>query len=181
MESTNTVSRAIAIRTPDSVEREEKLLNVAFASQLIRGLTVVAPLDVGLFVLPVPRLGEDDVVLVDPGAIFHPTGDPAETLLTVRTAESYVVATEVFGDDCKYLIVVGHSKVSTPRFFTHTLPTVERRLKDLIHVVTRDTIAIYSSANSTSCVASAAVLSVDELAQRTSTPVPAINPRSKDS
>ena len=67
------------------------LLDVALAAQLVGVAAVVAPLDVGLFVLPVPRLDEDNVTLLNPDPVLHPAGDAPHPHLAVLTAHTYVV------------------------------------------------------------------------------------------
>ena len=82
-----------------------------FASQLFGVRTRVSPLDVAFLVLPVPGLDENDVVLFDPGSIFHPTGDPAQTGLAVRTANSNVIPTQMLRYDAELLGLRGHAEV----------------------------------------------------------------------
>ena len=108
------------------------LVDVAFASELCGVLAVVSPLDVGLLVLPVPRLDEDHVVLVDPRAKAHPAGDTAHALFAVVALETNAPATEHVGDDREHLIVVGHPEVPSPRFFAHRRCMNGRRLNNVL-------------------------------------------------
>ncbi len=94
---------------------------MAFAAELVGVLAVVAPLDIGLVVVPVPRLGDDDVVLVDPGPELHATGNPAHPVFAVGTLESYVITAVVFRHDREQLIAVGHPEVPAPAVFAHTI------------------------------------------------------------
>ena len=100
-----------------------RLLDVAFAAQLFGVLAVVAPLDVGFLVLPVPGFDEDGVALVDPDPVLHAAGDPAHPVFAVLTLDAHVVPAVVLGHDLEQLVVVWHPKVSTPCLFAHTYST----------------------------------------------------------
>ena len=93
---------------------------MAFTPELVRLIIGVAPLDVCFFILPVPRLSENDVALVDPRAILHSAGDSTQSLFAVHTAEADVVATEMLCHHGEHFVIGGHSEVPTPGFFAHT-------------------------------------------------------------
>jgi hypothetical protein len=82
-----------------------------FAAELFGVCTLVSPLDVAFLVLPVPGVDEDDVVFFDPRAIFHSTGDPTKAGLTVRTADTDVIPTQMLRYDAELLGLRGHAEV----------------------------------------------------------------------
>jgi len=89
-------------------------VDVAFRTKLIGILPLVAPFDVGLLVLPVPRLGENDVVLVNPGSELHPAWNPAKSGFAVLTANADVVPAKVLCYHCKHLVVCRHAEIPPP-------------------------------------------------------------------
>ena len=98
----------------DAVIRDRSLLDVAFAAELVGLVVGVSPLDVRFLVLPVPRLRDDDVSLVYPRTVLHPTGNPAQSLFAVDTAEADVVPAQVLCHHGEHFVIGGHSEVPTP-------------------------------------------------------------------
>jgi hypothetical protein len=71
--------------------------------------------------LPVPRLDDDDVTLLDPDPVLHATGDATHPCLTVGTPDTNVIPPVVVCDDTEQLVVVWHSEIPMPRIVTHSI------------------------------------------------------------
>lgn len=68
----------------------------------LRGVLLgVPPFDIGLLVLPIPWIGQNDIVFLDPNPVFHPTRYPTEAGFSIFAAEADVIPPEVFGDNSK--------------------------------------------------------------------------------
>src|SRR5699024_2652580 len=107
------------------------LFDMAFAAELVCILVVIAPLDGAFLVLPVPRLDDHDIALVDPYSIFHSAGNTTHAFDAIHTAHANVIPAVVFGDDPEDLVVVWHSEVLPSGPFTHTVQYVTGTLKPL--------------------------------------------------
>ena len=104
---------------------------MSFFAELLGLRFLVAPGDVALLVLPVPRFDEDDVVLADPDPLLHPAGDPCGALDAVGTPDLHAVRPQHIRDDGEHLVVVGHPEVASPPVLVvaHTRPFVAPRFK----------------------------------------------------
>ena len=107
-------NRSVHSRRETLVCKIPELFDVAFGTQLVGSLAVVSPFHVRFLILPVPRLDEDDVALFNPDAVFHPTGNPAESGLSVLAPDPDVVPAIVAGDYSKELVVVWHPEIPAP-------------------------------------------------------------------
>ncbi len=104
---------------------------MSFLTELLRLRFLVAPGDVALLVLPVPRFDEDHVVLADPDPLLHPTGDPCGALDAVGAPDLHAVRSEHIRDDGEHLVVVGHPEVASSPVLVvaHTRAFVTPRFK----------------------------------------------------
>src|SRR6056297_189297 len=84
---------------------------MTFAAELIGLAFLVAPGDVGLFVLPVPGFDEDHVVFADPDALLHLPGNACGALFPIGTAYFHAIRPEHVRDGREDLVVLGHPEV----------------------------------------------------------------------
>ncbi len=103
-------------------------VDVTFRTELVGILIFVSPLNIAFFILPVPRINQHNVTLLNPDAVLHATRNTAHTPFTVFTSQLDVVAAIVFCDYCEQFVVAGHTEILPPRFFAHIFITSGSRV-----------------------------------------------------
>ena len=107
---------------PGGRARVMSSLDVSLLAELVGVGLLVAPDDVGLLVLPVPRLDEHDVVLPDPDPFLHAARDARGPRLSVHAPYPDAVRAEHALDDGEHLVLVRHPEVLPVVAVAHERP-----------------------------------------------------------